>query len=160
MADNMRYRYGDTNPVTSPVDSAQTIEIGDLVFLNTDDVRSASQSTYAGGLATSQETFVDNFLGVAMQGSDSGDTDDVRVATTGVFEFDCASATFEVGDLVGPDDNSGATALTPQQVIAVTQVARAIGRVAKRVGTAATSVYVQIESTIMSGGPQAGTEST
>jgi hypothetical protein len=146
--------------VKSPVDSAQTIEIGDLVFLNTDDIRSASQSTYAGGLATSQEAFVDNFLGVAAQGSDNGDTTDVRVDTTGVFEFDCASATFEVGDLVGPDDNATPDALMDQQVIAVTQVARAIGRVAKRVGTAATKVYVQIESTIMSGGPQAGTSST
>ncbi len=31
MTDKMRWRYGDTNPVVAPVDSATVIEIGDLV---------------------------------------------------------------------------------------------------------------------------------
>ncbi len=46
-----------------------------------------------------------------MQQSRAGDTQDIRVATTGVFEFACAAATFEVGARIGVDDNAGGTAL-------------------------------------------------
>ena len=52
MANTMRWRYGDTNPVMLPVDSATVIEIGDLVYLDTDDAKPASaqadQGTEAG----------------------------------------------------------------------------------------------------------------
>ena len=155
MSDNMRWRYGDTAPIMAAVDSAQVLEIGDLLWQNTDDARPASQHAWT-GLNASQEAFVNNFLGVGMQRSRNADTDPVRIATTGVFEFSCASATFELGDLVGPDDNAGATALEDQKVIAVTDAARAIGRVAKRQASAGTTVYVEIRSTIMLGGPQSG----
>ena len=37
----MRWRYGDTYPVVLPVDSATVIEIGDLVYLDTDDAKPA-----------------------------------------------------------------------------------------------------------------------
>ena len=152
MANVLRWRYGATNPVMMPVDSAQVIEIGDLVWQNTDDVRPASASTYAGGLATSQEALVDNFLGVAAQASASGDTAEIRVDTTGTFQFICASSTAEVGDLMGAADNT--TALADQTVIEVEDVARAIGRCDKRNAAAATSVYVRIESSVMTGGAQ------
>ena len=42
-------------------------------------------------------------LAIAMQASRNGDTQPIRVATVGVFEFDCVSATFEVGKLIGVD---------------------------------------------------------
>lgn len=158
MADRMRWRYGDTNPVIAAVDSAQTVDIGDLVYQETNDARPADQKTYS-SLAQTQEDFVDKFLGVAAQRSRSGDTDPIRVDTTGVFEFICAAATFELGDLVGPDDNAGGTALECQKVIAVTQASRAVGRVAKRYSSNTTLVLVEIVSTIMKGGPQAGTAS-
>jgi hypothetical protein len=155
MADTMRWRYGDTNPVVIPVDSATTIEIGDLLYLNTDDARNAAALAYNTNLATTQEDFHDLFLGVAMQRSPSGDSESIRVATTGVFEFACASATFEVGALVGADDNAGGTALEDQQVIAVATENLAVGRVAKRVGSADTKVLVDIVATVSHGGPQA-----
>ena len=158
MSDKMRWRYGDTNPVVAAVDSATVIEIGDLVYQNTDDALPASDLTFV-GLSQSQDNFCDEFLGVTMQRSRAADTDAIRVATTGVFEFACASATFELGDLVGVDDNAGATALEDQQVIAVTDAARAIGRVAKRVASAATSVLVDIRSDVMYGGVQGTTSS-
>lgn len=151
----LNYVSGDINPRYCAVDSAQTIAQGDIVWLNTDDVRSASQKTYT-SLAQTQEDIVDVFMGVCLDRSQSGETALVQVATTGVFRFSCAAATFEVGDLVGCDDNAGGTALTPQQVIAVTDASRAIGHVAKRVASAATSVEVEIRSSIMYGGPQKG----
>src|SRR5688572_30096038 len=105
MGNVMRWRYGDTQPVVLPVDSATVIEVGDLVYLETDDVRPAGQQTDAGSEASNQEAFHDKFAGVAMQRSRAGDTSPIRVATRGVFEFDCASATFEVGALVGSCEN-------------------------------------------------------
>ncbi|WP_425396705.1 capsid cement protein [Aeoliella sp.] len=155
MANKMRWRYGDTNPVMLPVDSTTVIEIGDLVYLDTDDAKPASSLTDAGTLAANQEALHDVFVGVAMQASATGQTADIRVATTGVFELECASATFELGDLVGGDENAGGTALEDQQAIAVTSEDLAIGRCAKREGAASTSVYVEIVGTVTRGGPQA-----
>ena len=100
MANTMRWRYGDTKPVVLPVDSATVIEIGDLVYLDTDDAKPASAAGRCRApKPANQEAFHDKFAGVAMQASRNGDTQPIRVATTGVFEFDCLSSTFEVGKL-------------------------------------------------------------
>jgi hypothetical protein len=152
MSDKMRWRYGDTNPVVAAVDSATVIEIGDLVWQDTDDAKTASQLTNHGNEAANQEALANKFLGVAMQRSRSGETSPVRVATTGVFEFDCPSGTFELGDMVGADDNTAGNALLNQQVTKVSQGRYAIGRVAKRQSTSAASVLVDIRSTVMTGG--------
>ena len=155
MADVMRWRYGDTQPVVIPVDSATVIEIGDLVYLDTDDAKPASAQADQGTEAANQELFHDNFAGVAMQRSRDGDTSSMRVATRGVFEFDSPSATFEVGDLLGVDEASGGTQLEDQQVDAVATENLAAGRVAKRVSPAATKVLIDIVGTVSHGGPQA-----
>jgi hypothetical protein len=155
MADTMRWRYGDTNPVMLPVDSGTVVEIGDLVYLATDDARPASAQADQSSEAANQELFHDNFAGVAMQRSRDGDTDPIRVATTGVFEFACPSGTFEVGALIGVDEAASGTALEDQQVAAVATPNLAIGRCARRANPAGTRVLVDIVSTVMLGGPQA-----
>lgn len=152
MSDKMRWRYGDTNPVVAAVDSGTAVEIGDLVYQDVDDAKPASAQSDQGSETANQELLADNFLGVAMQRSRNGDTDPIRVATTGVFEFDCPSGTFELGDLVGVDENAGGDGLLDQQVASVSASKYAVGRVAKRVPTAATSVLVDIRSTVMTGG--------
>lgn len=152
MSDKMRWRYGDTNPVVAAVDANTVIEIGDLVLLDTDDAKPASAFAWTTNLATTQDAFDDKFLGVAMQRSRAGETAPIRVATTGVFEFDCASATFELGDLVGVSANAGGTALLNQQVVKVASAQYAVGRVAKRQAAAAGSVLVDVRSTVMTGG--------
>lgn len=163
MADTMRWRYGDTKPVVSnDVASATVIEIGDLVLQDASDSNNPKPASDIGAipgthatLAAAQEAFHDEFLGVAMQRSPAGATNRVRVATAGVFEFACASATFALGALVGLDDNAGGTALEHQQVIAVATPNLAIGRVVKDYPSATTSVLVEIVSTVTAGGPQA-----
>src|SRR3990172_8710649 len=150
----MRWRYGDTCPVMLPVDSATVIEIGDLVYLDTDDAKPASAQADQGTEAANQEFFHDRYAGVAMQASRNGDTQPIRVATAGVFEFDCLSTTFEVGKLIGDDENAGGTALERQIVAPVATANLAIGRCAKRVNTAATRVLIDIVSTMQRGGPQ------
>ena len=159
MSDKMRWRYGDTNPVVAAVDSATVIEIGDLVLLNTDDAKPASLQVDQGTKEGNQTAFAAIFLGVAMQRSQNGETAPIRVATTGVFEFDCASATFELGDMVGVDENAAGNALVNQQVVKVAAAKDAIGRVAKRQPAAGTSVLVDIRSTVMTGGVNGTTKS-
>jgi len=159
MSDKMRWRYGDTNPVMAAVDSATVVEIGDLVFQDTDDAKPASAQADQGSETANQELFAHKFLGVAMQRSRSGDTAPIRVATTGVFEFDCPSGTFELGDLVGADENASGDALLNQQVAKVAASKYAIGRVAKRAAAATTSVLVDIRSTVMTGGVEGSSPS-
>ena len=154
MADTMRWRYGDTNPVVLAVESATVIEIGDLVFLDGDDAKPAGLLEDQGTEAANQEMFHDLFAGVAMQRSPAGDTKPIRVATTGVFEFEALSSTFEVGNLIGADENAGGTALENQKVVKVTTANLAIGRCAKRAPVADTKVLVDIVSTVTQGGPQ------
>ncbi len=155
MANKLRWRYGDTHPVVLAVDSTTTIEIGDLVYLDTDDAKPAASQADQSTEAANQELFHDNFSGVALQASRSGDTSPIRVATTGVFEFDCPSSTFEVGDLIGVDEAASGTELENQQVDSVAGENLAIGRCAKRVSTASTAVLVDITGTVSHGGPQA-----
>jgi hypothetical protein len=155
----MRWRYGDTNPVIAAVDSATVIEIGDLVYQDTDDAKPAAAQADQGSEAANQERFADNFLGVAMQRSRAGDSDPIRVATTGVFEFDCPSGTFELGHLVGADENGAGTGLLSQQVARVSAPRYAIGRVARRESAASTGVLVDIRSTVMTGGVEGSSHS-
>jgi hypothetical protein len=151
MSDKMRWRYGDTNPVLAAVDADSFVEIGDLVYQEVDDARPASRLTDQGTKLANQELFSSKFLGVAMQRSRLGETTPIRVATTGVFEFDCPSAAFELGDLVGVDENAAGDALLNQQVAKVAAAKHAVGRDAKR-QAAATTVLVDIRSTVMTGG--------
>lgn len=155
MADVMRWRYGETNPIVIPVDSATVIEIGDLVYLDTDDAKPASSQADQGTEAGNQALFHNKFAGVAMQRSRSGDVEPIRVATTGVFELPCSSATFEVGALVGATENGAGNALESQKVKGVAGAHLALGRCAKRVHPADAKVLVDIVSTVMYGGPQA-----
>ena len=159
MSDKMRWRYGDTNPVVAAVDAATVIEIGDLVYQDVDDAKPASYQADQGSEPANQELFADRFLGVAMQRSRPGDTTPIRVATTGVFEFDCPSGTFELGDLVGVDENAAGNALLSQEVAKVSASKYAVGRVAKRVPSAATSVLIDIRSTVMTGGVEGSSPS-
>ena len=154
MPNVMRWRYGETHPVIVAVDEDTAIEIGDLVWLDTDDAKPVSSVTYS-SLAAAQEAAHDDFLGVAMQASPAGQSDPIRVATSGVFEFDQASSTVQLGARLGVDDTLGDDALLNQQLIAVAAGSPqlSIGRCAQ-LASSATTVLVAIHSTVMRDGPQ------
>ena len=155
MSDKMRWRYRDTNQVVAAVDSSTVIEIGDLLYQATDDARPASDQADQGSETVNQELFVDNFLGVAMQRSRNGDTSLIRVATTGIFEFDVlAGECFELGDMVELSswDGSGHRKLQNQQVTKTNSPHCAIGRAARREPNPITTVLVAVVSTVMVGG--------
>lgn len=153
MANINRHKAGVTNPVTAAVDSATVIEIGDNLYLDTDDVKPASSLAAGSSLAATQETFHDSYIGIAAQQSQAGDTDPIRVDTEGDHEFPCDSATFEIGDYIGLAESS-AFAVEDQKVVKVASANLAIGRCSRR-GTSVTKVFVRIFSTVMLGGPQA-----
>jgi hypothetical protein len=138
-----------------PVDSSTVIEIGDLVLQDVDDAKPASTQTDQGSELANQQLFHDAFAGVAMQASRNGDTQPIRVATTGVFEFDCLSTTLEVGDMMAADENGAGNALLNQTVAKVTNANAAIGRCAKRLNPAGTRVLVDVVSSLVKGGTQA-----
>ena len=130
MSDSMRWRYGDTTPVVLAVDSGTVIEIGDLVYLDTDDAKPASAQADQSTEAANQILFASKFAGVAMQRSPSGDSTPIRVATTGVFEFNIAATTFEVGNLIGSKEQANGTQLENQVVAKVATTNKSIGRCA------------------------------
>ena len=146
MADVMRFRHADPKGVVRmPVDSSTVIEVGDLLWLDTDDVKPASDQADAGTETQNKTTFANNFAGVAMDSSASGDTADIAVATKGVFEFDVASGTFNPFDLVSVEaDATTAGATSDQHVESTSTNSEAIGFVAKPYSSATTSVEVEL----------------
>ncbi|MEM9353748.1 MAG: hypothetical protein AAGA92_12105 [Planctomycetota bacterium] len=154
MANVMRWRYGDTNPVMAPADSS-LIEVGDLVALSSGSAVSAGTFANLGSEPANQEAFHDSFLGVAMQQSPEGETQSIRVATSGVFEFLSASATYGIGDLLGTHEPVSGAELYNQSIATVLSPSLAIGRCVRSQPQAAAKVLVDVVSTVVRGGPQA-----
>ncbi len=152
MNNNNRFRYEEKDVVLVDIASATVVEIGDFVQLDTDKLKPASDETWSASLAGTQEAFCATFLGVALQASADGDTAPVRVATAGVFEYPCASASFGVGDRVGcADDESNA--LEDQKVVAVAQNYLAVGKVVETTSSE-TTVKIRIKNVVFDGGYQ------
>lgn len=143
MSNEMRHRKEEPKQKMFAVDSAQVIEIGDFTWLNTDDVRAASDYTWDSDLATTQRSFVKLCAGVSGDQSESGDTDEVAIETGGIVEMDCAAAQFEISDLVGLAKALGNN-LEDQKVVAVASHDLAIGKVTQRYTTNTTTVYLEI----------------
>jgi hypothetical protein len=129
MANSMRVRKA-IEVVHYPVASADIIEIGDLLFYNgtSNAVESVADLAWNSDLATTQADLKGVFAGVAMSASAAGDTSDVRVATKGIADYPCASASFVVDSFIGVDDNATPDGLLAQQVITVGSAALAIGK--------------------------------
>ena len=157
MANKMRWRYGDTKPVTLATDPEHVIEIGDLVYMESGMAYPAASQDDLGTKAENQEGFHDAFVGVAMQASPLGSSQTIRIATAGVFEFDATSGTPGLGQLMGPagTGSGGNAGLANQTIEAVATANLAVGRCAKLVAQASTIALVDIVSTTMYGGPQA-----
>ncbi|MEI8374817.1 MAG: hypothetical protein WCJ35_18490 [Planctomycetota bacterium] len=173
MSSTFRHRNGETNPVAVLCDSATPIEIGDLLYLDpvSSKAKPASAMADQATATLNQDAFQQFFLGVALQknGLQSGETvplnstlthvpaNVIEVATTGDFEFDCASATWILGALVGACEKASGTALENQKVVTAASASLVIGKAVPEpnaIGNARTSVIVRIRSTILDGGIQ------
>jgi hypothetical protein len=162
VANTYRYRWGETNPVAVPLEAGVAVELGSLCFIpaaagDVDGSAGVAGKLYPANkkiwntdLATTRAAFVAQFAGVAAQAyagenpiTGYGIKDgNLRVDTDGVFEFDTASASYKVGDLVGPAKQAG-NDLEDQKVESVSAEAQAIGRVVEAT-TSMTKVKVRI----------------
>lgn len=126
------------------------IDIGDLIYHDTDDAKPASSQADGGTEAINQRTFAKNFAGVANSSRQSSNAvaGTVRVQTDGLYEFPCASSAFEIGDMVGASENGDGDGLLDQQVEKVTAKDLAIGVVVKRYGSATTRVWCRLTSKV------------
>lgn len=132
-------------------DGSIAVEVGDLMFHDSNDAKPASSLAWDTDEATTQGNFAPKFAGVAMDTRTANETDAVEefpVATDVVVEMDCASSTFEIGDKVTPDANSGGDGLENQKLVKTTAQAAAIGYAVKRYGSATTRVMVRLISSV------------
>jgi hypothetical protein len=153
MADNYRYRYGESNPITVAYKVGVPVSIGDMTYIDTSDgntIKPASSYAWQADLPTTQAAFVGQFIGINTQRWDgtnpaTGNKDGTLSQNTeGVHVMACAAgSTFNIGDLVGPDQVPGVQQLLSQQVVKVSAKANAIGRVEKPVASSS-SVYVRL----------------
>jgi predicted RecA/RadA family phage recombinase len=150
-----RLSQGPLHPILVPVDAPTVIAVGDLLWLDTDDAKPAALQPDQGTEAANQELFHDRFLGVALQPSAAGETSDILVGTSGMFEFAMLSGTAQLGELFGVDENAAGNGLLNQQVDQVAAPNLALGRCARHVAVATDRVWVEIVSTVLRGGPQA-----
>lgn len=128
------------------VDSAVVIEKGDLLYYDSNDVKPASSQADQGSEGDNQALFASKFAGVSEDRSDSGDTDDILVDANPLrdWEFPCASATYEVGDLLGVNEASGGTSLEDQELAKVNCFDSAIMICTRREASATTSIRCRI----------------
>ena len=128
MANRLRLRSGQVQLVRVRVGEATVIEAGDLVYLDSNAAKPAKDFPWGGSLGATQSSFADVFLGVAHQPSAEGEAHDISVDVSpmSVYELDCAAGAYEVGDDLGPDENS--SKLMNQQLEAVTTGTRGIAR--------------------------------
>lgn len=156
-----KYLYGNNRPRNATIATAQAVAGGDIVGMAAGTLVRAEDQAWDTDTATTQAAFRLLFLGISQQTKAAAvarpygnSADNVcAVATGGVFEFDCASATFEVGARVGPAKASG-NALLSNKVVAVASDALMIGRVVER-GTSITRVKVEILSALQPAAAQA-----
>ena len=131
MSDSMRWRYGDTNPVVLAVDSGTVIEIGDLVYLDTDDAKPASAQADQSSEVANQLLFASTFAGVAMQARPRETRTRSAWPLLACSNSSIAATTFEVGDLIGSKEASNGTQLENQVVTKVSTTNKSLGRCVK-----------------------------
>src|SRR5262245_33911547 len=150
--DVQRYRSGPISEVRSRVKAGVDAEVGDLVALNA----SGQLETFTSGAYTSA-TFRTPFLGVLVQGGTRGtETADTPalVYTAGEFAFPLsapAGAAVQIGGLVKA---TASQVVATGGVLGAAGTGDAIGRLARAVAVGDTECLVEIQSSVMRGGPQ------
>lgn len=149
-----RWLHESTSPVTVNVLTAQAVSIGDLIGMSSGNAIRASDQAWTTDEATTRAAFVALFVGISGQDKAAGtarpygnsNDNTLRVDTEGIYEFDCVSGTYAVGDKVGPAKDTG-NALLPSTLKAVSTEGESVGRVVEA-GTSVTKVKVKLHSRI------------
>lgn len=145
-----RVIYQFKPPIRMPVDSATVIKTGDIVWKDTDDAKPANHTAlWDTDEGTTCAKLKDNFLGIALESSESGDTREIAICPEGVAEMPCSSGTFELGDGVSGKKDGNNNYLYAQGVKSNSTVAQQIGRVWKRVPSADVKVQIHFVSSFL-----------
>lgn len=131
---NPQYLYGDVIKVEETVATALAVTKGDFCARVSSTLQKASGQTWDTNLLTTQAAFVTNFLGVAEQDKTAnvaripGNKADnvIVIAQSGTWSYDAVSASYTVGQYVGPAD-SGSSSLLDAKVVGVAAITAAIG---------------------------------
>lgn len=131
-------------------DGSIAVEVGDLMYHDTNDAKPASSQADAGSEAANQAAFAPKFCGVSVERRLASQTDagDLDIAPDWIGEMTVASSTFEVGDMVTVDEASSGTALEDQVLVKTTNPALAIGYVIQRYASAVTTALVRLMSNV------------
>ena len=159
MSDKMRWRYGDTNPVVAAVAAATVIEIGDLLWQDTDNAKPAALCPTPAARRPTRRRWSTSSWAWPWRGAARA-----RPRRSAWPPRACSSWTARAKPSSWATwwawtAARRATPLLNQQAIKVGSSALAIGRVAKRQPVATTSVLVDIRSTVMTGGVAGGSSS-
>lgn len=135
-------------------DGGIEVNVGDLMFHDSNDVKPASSQADQGTEPLNQAYFAARFAGVAMDSRKTADgaVTAFPVATDVVVDMDCASSTFEVGDLLAIDEAGSGTALEDQKLVKTLDDGKAIGYVTRRYGSATTRVECRLMSRVVANG--------
>ena len=168
MSSKLNYRGGVVRVVLFPTSAAHPFDKGDLMFIHPNDgtLWPAADMANQGAAGLNQDAFQQYFAGVAMKKSGliGGDTTALLttdkgyapVAVSGDFEFDCTSAVYKPGDLIGVKaDSNGcqtqavASAASPSLAIALAKPGL------NQLGKTVTTLTIEIRSTVMGDAIQA-----
>jgi len=134
MSKNNRFLKGDTHSIIAPVHSYHDVEAGDLMLLNNTNGYEGVNTTadnYAfpfdyckfasASMGTGMAEAVHSaFLGVAMESSPSGVTENITIATAGIFRYPVHTArvggAVTIGSTVHAVSNSLDAGVSPQSV--------------------------------------------
>lgn len=151
------HRIGDPLPVGLPVPAGANVADvldatikgmanGDLCYFDAVNnlAKPANSIAWNTTLALTQADFAAAFCGVLLGEQADGEmARDLTFAQDGVFEFPCASATFDYGTKISVAKQTG-NALERTKVVAATTLAGTIGVVAEQYTAATTLVRVRI----------------
>jgi hypothetical protein len=133
--------------VSAVVDNDTVVAVGDMLYLDTGKVLPAASFTWDTDLATTQASFINSFLGIAVEAHAATTADEkilVDISPNSHYYYTCASATYEVGALAGPDKASGNALLSSTLEAAV--ATSSCARVVQRLASAGTKVVVRFQS--------------
>ena len=148
------HRKGPIDPIQVDVKlssgvPANTINIGDLVALESFAAVPAQNFTWDTDEATTQTNFAAAFAGMSTSRSRASTTDtrdlQITVDTDGYIEMDCVSDNYDLGEYVGPDSESSQL---KQTVKVVSAKSKAVAVVIEKAPAASTRVLCRLVNTI------------
>jgi p-aminobenzoyl-glutamate transporter AbgT len=141
--------YGPADQFTYAYDGSIEVPMGSLMFHDTNDAKPALSAADAGTYAQNKAAFAPLFAGVAVEAkAATSPAGTIQVAADGVYEFDCTSDTFEVGDFVAPADVGPGVGLNNTVLTKTSTANERIGYVVKREASAVTRVRVRLISRV------------